>query len=358
MQGLPLSRKGHTMMTTMDEVLDILHRTGPEFDGGLANHGPMVAEALSTLARPEAILPWVERYRQRLDGRAARGHPIAPEDWHEALGNIQRVSDWVAFFDSQLMEAPWQDVVRHWVPRLAPALIAAATHGLLRTSHAVRSLAASDTPQRRHELAEGLGFWAARYRVLPGTPAEQNAGYAPGEALARVQRVHEPGFTAQGLIGQQLQGLDDHPEFAEVINLVHTADGLSAFLSQLTALCAGLYLAQQQHLVAFIHTVTASSALRLLVPYLAEAEAHVAARYAWQACAALYAWYATEPPPNPSGWMRPSEDSEAVIDRAVAAGGAHTIKFTEACLREYAHHPNAVYLVAARDVIERVGSAY
>jgi len=44
-----------------------------------------------------------------------------------------------------------------------------------------------------------------------------------------------------------------------------------------------------------------------------------------------------------------------LIDRAVVAGGAHTIKFTEACLREYALHPKPVYLVAARDAAERVG---
>ena len=188
--GAQASRKDCTMAATMDEVLDILHRTGPEFGGGLANHGPMAAEAMLALGRPDAVLPWVERYKRRLQDRPAQSHPISPEAWREALGNINRVGDWVAFFDHQLVEASWQDVVRSWVPRLSPALIAAATHGLIRTSHAVRSLAASETPQRLHELAEGLGFWAARYRVLPGTPSAGTAGYTPGEALARVQRVH------------------------------------------------------------------------------------------------------------------------------------------------------------------------
>jgi hypothetical protein len=47
-----------------------------------------------------------------------------------------------------------------------------------------------------------------------------------------------------------------------------------------------------------------------------------------------------------------------LIERAVAAGGAHTIKFTEACLREHALHPQPVYLVAARDVVVRVGGAF
>ena len=93
-------------------------------------------------------------------------------------------------------------------------------------------------------------------------------------------------------------------------------------------------------------------------PYLAEAEARHAARYAWQACVALYAWYATAPPASPATLCPPSADSATLIDRAMAAGGAHTIKFTEACLREYAYTPQAVYLVAVRDVIERVGSAF
>ena len=53
---------------------------------------------------------------------------------------------------------------------------------------------------------------------------------------------------------------------------------------------------------------------------------------------------------------QPTEDTDHLIDRAVAIGGAHTIKFTEACLREYILNPKAVYLVAARDAAERVGS--
>ena len=94
---------------------------------------------------------------------------------------------------------------------------------------------------------------------------------------------------------------------------------------------------------------------RLLAPYLSDAEARLAARYAWQACAAIYAWYSTTPPPATTDLTPPTEGHEDLIDRAVAAGGAHTIKFTEACLREYALNPKPVYLVAARDAAERVG---
>jgi hypothetical protein len=104
-----------------------------------------------------------------------------------------------------------------------------------------------------------------------------------------------------------------------------------------------------------VHAVTAPSALRLLLPYLPEVDARLAARYAWQACAALYAWYATPSSPSPTSLEPPSEPRDTLIDRAIAAGGAHTIKFTEACLRDYAFNPKPVYLMVARDVAERVG---
>lgn len=346
------------MAVTIDDALDILHRTGPDLVGGNSNHAPMVAETLLTLGRPEALLPWIEGYKRRFQPPSPAAQRLSPRHWQASLGDRSRKADWVAFFDHALSEASWQEVLHTWVPRLTPGLMAAATHGLIRAGHAVRSLASDATPQRLHELAEGLGYWAACYQVLPGTPSHLSTGYAPHEALHRVQRLHGPDFQASGAITQQVKGLDGQPEFATAIDLVDTSGDLSRFLSALTATFAGVYLANQHGLVAFIHTVTAPSALRLVAPYLGAAEARLAARYAWQACAGIYAWYATTPLVSTADLLPPVEDADTLIDRAVAAGGAHTIKFTEACLREYAVNPQPVYLVAARDVVERVGSNF
>jgi Questin oxidase-like len=343
------------MAGTIDEALDIIHRTGPDLVGGNSNHGPMVAEALLTLDRPDAVISWLEGYKNRFQDRPQPRHPISPGSWHESLGDSSRSADWVAFFDGQLAEAPWQSVLQAWVPHLAPGLMAAATHGLIRTSHAVRSLATGETLQRLHELAEGLGYWAARYQVMPGRPSGGQIGHSPREAVQLVGRVHHGDFDPHGAIVQQLKGLDEHPEFATAIDLVDTTSDLAQHISEITETFAGIYLANPTGLIAFVHAVTAPSALRLLAPYLTDADARLAARYAWQACAGIYAWYSTTPPPAPTDFVPPIESPEALVDRAVVAGGAHTIKFTEACLREYALHPRPVYLVAARDAAERVG---
>jgi Questin oxidase-like len=344
------------MVARIDDALDILHRTGPDLVNGNSNHGPMVAEAMYTLGRGDSVLPWLEGYKSRFQVRPQPHTPISPGDWREALGERGRSADWVDFFDRQLAEAPWQTVLQTWVPQLAPGLMAAATHGLIRTGHAVRSLVAGETPQRLHELAEGLGYWAACYQVLPGRPSNGPSQHSPREAVQHVGRIHGPGFDPRGAIVQQLKGLDDHPEFATAIDLVDTATDLSRYISKLTETFAGVYLANPTGLIAFVHAVTAPSALRLLAPYLTDTDARLAARYAWQACAGIYAWYSTTPPPSASDFMPPPEDTDALIDRAMAAGGAHTIKFTEACLREYALNPKPVYLAAARDAAERVGA--
>ena len=76
------------MSATIDEVLDILHRTGPDLVGGNSNHGPMAAEALFALGRPDAVLPWIEGYKSRFQDRPQPRNPISPE--HGARGPQSR----------------------------------------------------------------------------------------------------------------------------------------------------------------------------------------------------------------------------------------------------------------------------
>ena len=340
---------------TIDDALQILKDTGPEFGGGLSNHGPMAAEALLALGRADAVIPWVERYKRRLQDHPGARNPIATETWREALGDIGRVGDWVAYFVRELSEARWQQVLRAWVPRLAPGLMAGATHGLIRTGHAARSLAAGETAERRHELAEGLAYWAARYQELPGRPGAPKGLRLPAEALADVSLANGPDYLPRGLISQAVKGLDAQPSFSGVIDLVDTAGDISAFVSNLTETFAHVYLANPRDPIGFIHSVTAPSALRMLAPYLSDADARLAARYAWQACAALYAWYGVSPPALAPASSDVDGHREDLIDRAVASGDEHAIKFTEACLREHALNRQPAYVSAALDATRRLG---
>src|SRR5262245_5341001 len=114
------------MDSTFDEALERLRGTGSELAGSVApNHGPMAADALVALGCDDLVVAWADRYRQQLDAMPAPNSRVTVENWAQALGAIDRFGDWVAFFRSQLAEAPWQIVFDEWIVRLLPATPAA-----------------------------------------------------------------------------------------------------------------------------------------------------------------------------------------------------------------------------------------
>src|ERR1700722_18752887 len=151
----------HEHDDVLDESLSRLAVTGPEFRGGLSNHGPMAAEAIIRLGRPDDVEPWLDSYLPQLEERPRPTARITDQTWREALGVQRRVADWEIYLRDQLAQDSWQRVLARWWPVLVPGTAAAATHGIIRASHAARSLAAAESGERVSELARGLAYWAA-----------------------------------------------------------------------------------------------------------------------------------------------------------------------------------------------------
>jgi hypothetical protein len=335
----------------VDEALTILCDTGPEFGPGLSNHGPMAAEALYTLGREEAVIPWTEGYKRNLQDALTPGNPISGEEWRAALGDIKRVADWTVFFEQELEQASWQYVINTWTERFAPGMVSAATHGVIRTAHAVRNLGRGETKERLRELAHGLAYWAARYLTVPGLP-NSGGSRLPSDAIADVPVQSVEDQHQLGLITHRLRRLDDE-SFGRVINMVDTSDR-DAFLSDMTETFARAYLANvnDTNAIGLIHCVTGPSAVRLLLPRLTPDVADKACAHAWQAGAAIYAAFGQVPAPE--SIVNVTNVREDIIDQAVATQDEHAIKFTEACLREHDLHGSNVFLAAAVDASQRL----
>src|SRR5258708_12142571 len=74
----------------LDGALDRLAGYGPGLANGNFSHAPMVAEALCALGRPEAVMPWIEGYQERIaaptrDSGCSADVPIPPAEWGGAL---------------------------------------------------------------------------------------------------------------------------------------------------------------------------------------------------------------------------------------------------------------------------------
>ncbi len=338
-------------MITIDETLERLASCGAEFRGGLSNHGPMAADALIALGRSEAVAPWVERYITRLDERARPSARIEPAEWREALGDYSRLGDWEQVFERELAEQPWQAVLAEWTPRLAAGFLAGATHGMLRAAHAVRGLSSGESPARVTELGRGLAYWAARYYALPAAPSERAVSLP--DALSTVPVVPLEERKPARFITQAVAQLADRADFAATANALDVSGDVSELLSEFTATFARLYLENAVNApIAFIHGVTAPSAIRMLAPHVSPETTRDLVRYGWQAGAAFIAVYSQPNPPAVPDSVEVTEND--LIDRAVASGDEHAIKFTEACLREHRIRPNAIYLAAAADVSARL----
>jgi hypothetical protein len=335
--------------SALDETLEIMAPMGPDLNNGFSNHAPMAIEAMCAMRRGDAVMPWFEHYRHSLAPRHARVARLTNENWRAALGDLRRTEDWFEFFRNELEERPWQLVLDDWAARLAPGLMAAATHGVIRTGHATRALALDDTLARRRELADGLAYWAADYMVLPAERHRPDRAM-PSQAIARVQMI--PTEIRRGNIGaltDALTQLDSFAPFKDTLDAVDAGGDASAFLSDLTATFARVFLANARDTyttIAFVHAVTGPSALRPFLPYLSDTTRHAALAYAWQAAAAMFATFGTQADLSRFNEVE-IESKDDLIDRAIACGDEHAIKLTEVCLREHALNPDPAFFAAA-----------
>ncbi|TQJ25987.1 uncharacterized protein DUF4243 [Micromonospora sp. A202] len=334
----------------LDEAYERLHRTGPEYEGWLSNHGPMAVEALARHGHQGQVHRWLDDYLGRLDEMPRGLHPI--DDWRAALGDPKRAGDWLAYFDRQLRDHPWRDVLGTWWPRLLPGIAAGATHGVIRVGHAVRVLETDDVnPPRLTELAQALGYWAARWQPVPGTDRVLDGLPADREqmdvdaALAGLPRIDDQTGGVRDRLGQ-LPGVPRWEPALAALSPARSPDEAKRGLTTLVHR-AGLDYLRFGHAapVMLVHAVTAPTAVLRTLPALDRALWAPSLAAAWAATAALTSVYAPADgiaPPTVTAVTPPE-----VFARAARHGDEHVVKLADAVLDAHAATGNDRLLTAA-----------
>ncbi|AXL89661.1 hypothetical protein C4J65_16155 [Streptomyces sp. CB09001] len=315
----------------VSEALERLRPVGFEHGRSFVNHAPMAAEALAHMGYADEVPAWVER---NLRSRSyhdvpERRWPIDPDDpadWRAALGDFSRVADWTALFERELALSPWPQVLARWWPRLLPGMSAVLTHGVIRTAHAVRAVAAAPGDNRFQlgELAQGLGYWAARHSTH-GIVADPDDVPGPG-------RAPDTGHDGDG-------GRDE----------------VARALDALVAEYAGIYATvSQHHPIPLIHAVTGPAAVRLVVDHLPPAQRRPSYLTARAVSRTMLDWFRAAPgtaTPAPAGPPALAE----VFARAVEIGDEHTIKLAEVAVRHEAFSPDPRHAAAAHLANQAIG---
>ncbi|MFT2015500.1 questin oxidase family protein [Streptomyces sp. 796.1] len=350
---------------TLDEALERLHSTGPERAGWLSNHAPMAVEALVKHGQAATVHGWLDYYRSKLEDRPQPVSTITEATWHQALGDPRHLTDWADFFGRQMDERPWREVLVEWWPRLLPGLLASATHPLIRVGHAVRTLldderaaararrpaahpgARSPAPAalvtatpptaggpRLAELAEALGYWAARYQPLP-VPVVPAGTADPEHALAALPRLTDP----QGGILDRIARLPRLPRWPEATAALYAPEAPDLAYAQLSRLVRSSAQRYATHghgdPIMLVHAATAPNAVLRTLPALPQELWAPSLRAVWPAVAAIMSIYqpaAPAPAGRETTERAASMTPEEVFAHAAAHGDEHVIKFADTVL--------------------------
>ncbi|MFE5662716.1 questin oxidase family protein [Streptomyces niveus] len=306
----------------LEEALERLHASGPEiYEWRLTNHAPMVVEALATHGRSGSVHRWLDAYQAKLDDFPTPVSPVTDANWREALGDTRRGADWIGYFLRAIDERPWRDVLAEWWPRLLPGIYGGATHPVIRIGHAVRVITESgENAPRLTELAHGLGYWAARYQPVSGVAPLAGAPDADG-ALEAVPPIRD----SQGGFRDRLPRVDRLPVWSADVT---DPDEARRRLTELVGASTRRY-ATHGHgdETMLVHAATAPNAVLRTLPALPRALWVPSLHAAWTASAAVMSMYA---PAEPVPYVPATGiTAEEVLERALAHGDEHVIKFAD-----------------------------
>jgi len=344
-------------MIDLDEALERFQCGALEHGGGLANHGPMAAEALCALGHPALLVGWVDVYAPRVPPRGT-GRVLDRTERARALGRRARLDDWIATFEAEVARTGWRAVLREWLPRLAPGLFAGAGHGLLRVAHGLRALGREETGPRVREVAFGLAYWAGAFQRLPGRPgAAGRDGRRPASEWLRTLVPVPPAARRPGLFTDAVRVLDEHAPYVEAVERADPGGASeaeqSAWLSALCREAALAYLAHPGQRIAYAHAVTVPSALRLVLPFAPDDRTRRALLTAgFQAALALHAVSGdagAKPPELDAQVAALAASVDEIRYRAACSLTEHAIKLAEALLREDRIAPDPLLRLAAAD---------
>jgi Questin oxidase-like len=316
---------------SLHALLDDAARFGPEYGAGLASHLPMGLVSLRALGADGPRLQAFFRTESArlLPAPAPQAWP-AGDAWAGRLGDIAAWPVYHDLFSQWLAAEGAADVLAQVLPQLMPGCAAAAFHGPIRAAAALRAGHAG-------ELAAGLAYWAARHQLLgPLRPPSARARTVadPLTLLRRLQAVP----SRRPLIAQRMASAAGNAVLQASVPRLAIGPDTLARLSQLAAQAyagSGNFTA--------LHMVTASHAMRVLLPFVDAGEATDAAlRWFWQAWAtALVAACLKPRPPVPLlPWP-------VILQRALASSDAHVIKLVDACHDEEAAHGGTGWQQAA-----------
>ena len=326
-------------------------RMSAEFPVDLANHLPMVLEAMARMgaspARMDAYAAWYTA-ANAVPEQPPAVSALSDADWRGALGRRERERDLRDYFADRVAAHGVADTLAMAMPVLDEGVAASATHGLMRLAYAL--LRRDDREVVSHhgdrEVAAALGYWATTWLPMAETPADTHDLADPVALLLEMRR--DPAFDdlrgGDVLLWRWAETMRARPAYQALLGRLDPVhDPLPAMRSASLALYAGTMSFEA------LHALTGCHWLRIVGSHVPEPNV-LAIRF-WEVVAAFYAKIGRPPLPDEAtldalrALQVPSDD--AIRAAAVASDDEHDLSLVFSALEEHAFTGEPLYRVAA-----------
>lgn len=309
-------------------LLQQAQQFAPLYGDRLANHLPMGLIALDRMGAAPRDLERFYRHEARALaplGDAAKVAACATADSASAPAGAAHD---VGFFRAQIQAHGVDAVLHTHLPRLMPGVGASAFHALIRLAYALDA-------QDAAEISHALALWSLEYLPFDGSPVPTDE--TPGQIALRLQEHTAAHRSSRGIIVDKMRHIAALPAVrgAHIQPASISLDGIARF---------SLAAFAQTDDFTLLHLLTATHALRLVLPWCSDQES--ALRHFWHA--ALIAWLTVRHAPHAASDLADGSDWPQAFNLAAASNDAHTIKLVYSAFQEAQHYGDPRYLAIAR----------
>lgn len=318
----------------------------PFFQGGFSSHLTMTLIALDNLGAQDDIKRmYFDDCIKKLELNREKSIEINRDNFDDFLGLATHFPAYLDFIEYEVKDMGVEKTIELYFDKLSPGIGAAAFHALIRLGYAIGLPSECGTVAKK-EIAISIAYLATAY--LPLHNLKECSAQSVRERLAYIRRnfTPDPEFIGEGLILQRMRSASYHPQFDSLVGRIKLDnDGLHDLADFVIKLYCETYD------FSALHAVTATHALRLILPYVKDQD-KIINNY-WTALVALY--FSIRAPKVDLDKIISDEQIglfqwDEIIKSAIRSRDEHTIKFVYSCHEEFIHYRGGAHYIKAAAV--------
>jgi hypothetical protein len=306
-----------------------------DYSDGLTNHLPMALLSLQSLdSSLEHMNLFFGKYSKKLSkSKIDSANRINGKNWEIYLGNSTYLGDYLSFFESEISQLKFSEVIEKYLSTLAKSPLSAAFHCVIRVSYVLKF-------KKINDLAHALAYWAVNFIEIPSIEKEESTIDLKMLNMEYMKSYKEAHGMPQGNIGDRALFAMGTPEFKNLFGQLGAGDSTSAAEQfSLQVMCETLDFTA-------LHLITGTHAIKEILSQLPSESKSEIERTVMPSLVATFLSMTKASKHNLT------LDIETTIEeiRSIGANSLndHVIKFCYVALDEFKKSGNVLYLQLAK----------